>query len=123
MKLHLLNALKIVTIMMCLVTIITNLSIAGGFNVKTFKGTISEGANVNSVREIMGTILDVVRLIGTGVAIIMLIYIGIKIMLASPSERANIKQYSINYVIGAFILIGASGILKIVKDFATQIGS
>ena len=39
-------------------------------------------------------------------------------MIAAPEEKANIKQYSINYLIGAIILVGASGIMGIVKKIA-----
>ena len=78
---------------------------------------------VTATQEIIGTILDVVRIIGMGIALIMLTYVGIKFMLASPSERANIKQYSMNFIIGAFILICGVGLLTIVKEFALTIGN
>ena len=88
-----------------------------------FNGNLSNdlsGAKT-ATQEIVGTVLDVVRIVGMGIALIMLTYIGIKFMLASPNERANIKQYSINYVIGAFILIAGVGLLTVVRDFALTI--
>ena len=117
MKVHLINILKVIIIMMYLITIITNSSLAK-FNVTAnFSGEVKKAGSMKPIKTILATVLDVVRMVGTGIALIMLTYIGIKIMIASPSERANIKQYAINYVVGAFILIGASGILTIVKDF------
>lgn len=88
----------------------------------TFTGSTAKVAGaVTATQKIIGVILDAVRIIGMGIALIMLTYIGIKFMMASPSERANIKQYSINFVIGAVILIGGTGLLTIVKEFAVNI--
>lgn len=76
---------------------------------------------LNATRTILGIILNTIRTVGLAIAIIILTVIGIKFMLASPSERANIKQYSINYVIGAAFLIGAVGIITIIQNFAAEI--
>lgn len=120
MKLRLIKSLKIFMILLCLLMTISNLYVAvEAYDVSTrFKGDSS--IDVAPVKTILSTVLDVVRLVGTGVALGILIWIGAKIMMAAPSERANIKQYAINYVVGAFILIGASAILTIIKNFATS---
>lgn len=122
MKTCLTRFLKVLIIMFYIIAIVTNLSNAA-FDVKgNFDGTTT--ANVTPIKTTLGVVLDVVRMVGIGIALIILIMIGIKVMLASPSERANIKQYAINYLIGACILIGASGILTIIKNFtdATVVG-
>jgi hypothetical protein len=89
----------------------------------TFKGDIYSGAEGarTATQKVLGTILDIVRTVGVGIALIILTYVGIKIMISAPSERASLKQYCMNYVIGAFILIGASGLITIVKSFAEKI--
>ena len=118
MKLHHTKILKILIVMMYIIVIIANFSIAAFDVTEQFSGQLDESkTDVTPVKTIVGTILDVVRMVGIGIALIILIYIGIKIMAAAPSEKAAIKQYSINYVIGAGILIGASGILTIIRDF------
>ncbi len=115
---------KIVIILMALIMILSNCTVFAS-NVKSiFNGDTSEVSKaVNATQTIIGTILDVTRLVGIGIAVIMLSYIGIKFMLASPSERANIKQYSMNFIIGAFILIGGVGFLTIIKNFAVKINA
>ena len=119
MRLHLTRVLKILIVMMYLIAIITNLSTAA-FDVKgQFNGDVKTDY-VKPIKTTIATILDVVRFVGMGIALIIIIAIGIKIMVAAPSERANIKQYAINYVIGAGILIGASGILTIIKNFTDE---
>lgn len=78
--------------------------------------------NLNtSVKKVIGAILNVTRIIGTGVALIMIIVVAMKYMMAAPGERADIKKHAIPFVIGAVILFGSSGILTIIQKFALSI--
>lgn len=116
------KVLKIIIVFVCLAMVFCNLSVFASSVKDAFTGNTSHvGGAVSATKKVVGMILDIIRIIGMGIAIIMLTYIGIKFMLASPSERANIKQYSINFVVGAFILIGGTGILTIIKNFAVKI--
>lgn len=51
--------------------------------------------------------------IGIVVAVIVGIFLGIKYMMGSVDEQADIKQMLIPYVIGCFVVFGAFGIWKI----------
>lgn len=117
------NLSRIVVVLILLTIVFSNLITLAVDLKGTFNGSVDDmqGA-ATATKEVLGTILDVVRIVGMGIALIMLTYVGIKFMLASPSERANIKQYSMNFVIGAFILICGVGLLTIVRDFALTIG-
>lgn len=75
------------------------------------------GSNVgNTIKNFGGTIIGVIQVVGTGIGIIMLIYIAIKYMIAAPSEKAEFKKTAINFVIGAVVLFAASGILGLIKN-------
>ena len=76
---------------------------------------------VTSTENIAGTILGVVQVIGVAVAVIMLIVLAIKYISAAPNDKAEIKKHAVVYVVGAVVLFAASGILEIIKGFATQI--
>lgn len=80
------------------------------------QGTIDSNSK-SAIKKIIGMVLDVTRRVGIGIAIFILLYISWKIMTAAPSEKANIKNYSINYAIGAAVLFGAAGILGFSRDF------
>lgn len=89
-------------------------------NVSQFTGSTSllAGTNAkNATTGILGTILTITRTIGAAVAICILMVIGCKYLMAAPGDRADIKKYAMNYVIGAMILFGATGILGIVQRF------
>ena len=40
---------------------------------------------------------------------------------AAPGDKAEIKKHAVVYVVGAIVLFAASGILEIIKGFASQI--
>lgn len=83
--------------------------------------TTSETAVTGTVTTILGTVVSVVRIIGAGVALIMVIVVAIKYMSAAPSEKADFKKAAIPYLIGAMVLFGASGLLGIIIDFSEGI--
>lgn len=69
---------------------------------------------------IVGSIISIVQVVGMGIAIIMLIVMAIKYISAAPSEKAEIKKSATIYIVGAIVLFAASGILEIIKNFASQ---
>ena len=70
---------------------------------------------------IRGKILFIVQLIGTIVAICTLLVLGIKYMIAAPDRKADIKKQAVIYIIGAFFLFGAVGVVEIIKQFGTEL--
>lgn len=76
-----------------------------------------------TVDSLTATIMTIVRTVSVAIAIVMLLVIGMKYMIASPGDRADIKKHAVAYVIGAFILFGVSGILTMLLTFGQQISS
>lgn len=76
-----------------------------------------------SVTRIIGALINIIQIIGTGVAIIMLIVLAIKYISAAPGDKAEIKKHAVVYVVGSVVLFAATGILQIVKNFAGNVGS
>ena len=74
-----------------------------------------------SINRIVGSVLTIVQVIGCGVAVIMLIVLAIKYISAAPGDKADIKKHAVVYVVGAVVLFAASGILQIVKNFASNV--
>lgn len=90
--------------------------------VTEFTGEITGNATnaQSSATKILSSVLDIIRTIGASVAVIILIVIACKYIIASAGDRADIKKYAITYIIGALILFGASGITSIIKDFVDR---
>ena len=64
-------------------------------------------------------ILSTVQLVGSVVAVIMIMVIAIKYFSAAPGEKAELKKKLVVYIVGAVILFAATGIIQIVKVFGT----
>lgn len=110
---------KIILIAFIAVLIITAGSSVFASNsqlVKGFNGTTNP-TGASAITKIISAVLGVVRTVGAAVAIIMLMTIAAKYIMASAGDRADIKKYAVNYVIGALILFGTTGILGIVQNF------
>ena len=81
-----------------------------------WKGNINNGQKaISSTKSFLSNVLGVVRTVGMIIAVVILIVIACKYMLAAPSDRADLKKYMVIYVVGALILFGAAGLVSIVK--------
>lgn len=76
-----------------------------------------------SAQNIISALITIVQIIGTGVAIIMLIVLAIKYISAAPGDKADIKKHAVVYVVGAIVLFAATGILQIIKSFSSNISA
>lgn len=77
----------------------------------------------DAVTNIIGSIINIVQIVGTGVAIIMLIVLAIKYISAAPGDKADIKKHAVVYIVGAIVLFAATGILQIIKNFSGTINN
>ena len=75
----------------------------------------------NATENLAGTAITVIRIVAVAIAIIMLLAVSMKYMMSSANDRADIKKHAVAYVVGAFIIFGAVGILGIISDIANNI--
>ena len=102
---------KIALVLIILFLSMNNIVFADNFDFSGFEGQVADTALSEPVQSVLGAVLSVVRIIGTGIAIIILAYIGMKYMMAAPGDRADFKKGAIQYVVGAIVVFGASNIL------------
>ncbi len=82
-------------------------------------------AYASSVDAIQGSVTKIVNAIayaGYAVAIAMLGFVGMKYAMSPANEKADVKKGSVNYLIGAFFIICASGVANIVAGVAAGEG-
>lgn len=77
--------------------------------------------DVDALDGVLGGIIGVVRAVGMAFAAGMLLYVGIRYVMASANEKADLKKGSISYVIGAVIIFGASALLGIMQSLSSQV--
>ena len=71
----------------------------------------------NMAIDVFGSIINIIQLFGMGIAVLILVFIGIQYVAAAPSQKAEIKNKTINFIIGAVLIFSASAILQLVKIF------
>lgn len=112
--------LNIILIVIMFSIIISNISLASSA-IGLYNGTNPGTDGKTEIQKIINTAISVVQVVGIFVAIVMLIFLGIKYMVASPGDRAEIKKHATVYVIGAVVMFGAAGILQLIKDVALKV--
>ena len=120
------KVVKIISVLLMVLMVITMLSTSAfatnwdDIDTNMFASTKDESGATTSATNIIGAIISIVQVIGMGVAIIMLVVMAIKYISAAPSEKAEIKKSATIYIVGAIVLFAASGILGIIKNFASS---
>ncbi|MBQ7410003.1 MAG: hypothetical protein IJW20_01300 [Clostridia bacterium] len=125
-KISLVLLILIVAISICCTSVrADDASANANFDLEAFDNTSAPGADKanNMVNNAAAQIISMARIVCVTIAIVMLLVIAMKYMISAPGDRADIKKHAVNYVIGAFVLFGVSGILTVLNNVAQTIGS
>ena len=120
------KAIRIVSIILLAVLIVAAFSVpvlagtnnATGIDLNEFTGDTS---GAGGVTDLFNRIIGIVQVVGTGIAVIMLIVLAIKYLMAAPSEKADIKKGALVYVVAAVILFAAVNILAAIQSWSSTI--
>lgn len=125
------NLVKIMAVALIVVMAVTLMATRVSADTITFDeaqdtGTVTTDAQdtsgaASSINAIIQALLTIAQVVGVGVAVIMLIVLAIKYISAAPGDKADIKKHAVVYVVGAIVLFAASGILQIIKNFASNV--
>lgn len=108
---------KIITVLMVvmmLATITTN--VLAATDPSTFKG--DGNVQTDKLSSGINNIIKVISYAGSGIAVIVLIVLGIKYMMGSAEEKAEYKKTLLPYILGAVLVFAASTIASIIFSFA-----
>ena len=74
--------------------------------------------SVTAIGNSVKSIVNAVSYFGYAIAMAMLAFLGIKYAMSPANEKADVKQGTVNYLIGAFFIICASTVANIVVGIA-----
>jgi len=77
------------------------------------------GVENSRVAQILNSVIKLIQVAGTGVSVIILTLLGIKYMLASSSEKAEIKKMAMPIVIGCVLLFAAVNLVAIIAGIGS----
>lgn len=74
----------------------------------------SPGGDMIQIDSFASQIASIMLVLGYGIAVIMVLYIGIRYTIAKPSEKAQLKTQLIYLAIGTIMLVSGTTILGFV---------
>ena len=117
---------KVILLIMFFFLVLSVISYAGGDItgvsdvINAMSGTSNSASSDNAFGKILNTMIGLLQVAGTGISIITVSVLGIKYLLASPSEKADTKKAILPIVIGCVLLFGAVNIISAVYDYAQR---
>ena len=82
---------------------------------------VEEGLEGSGIATALNTVIGILQIAGTGISLIVVTMLGIKYLVASVGDKAEIKKQAMPIVIGCVLLFGAVKLMKIVADFTEKI--
>ena len=111
---------KIISVVLIITTILSAFCMVFASGPDIPSGT-KPNSGADDVTNITNMVIYVIQIIAFAAAVIMLIFVGIKFLTASPEGKAEVKKIAVIYVVGAILLFAATGILQIVRSLANNI--
>jgi len=125
------NFMLIFMIFMVIVGFMTNINYAADPVPPDYMGTLKYGMKTIStadthatsggskIVEIINGFIKLIQVAGSGVAVIVVTILGVKYMLASAGEKADIKKQAMPIVVGCVILFAAVNLVGIVASIGS----
>lgn len=93
-------------------------NISSAYDAESALGSLENYGQITGNSDIfqdkVGRILRIIQIVGSLVAIIALIVLGVKYMMGTIEEKAEYKKTLLPYFIGAMMVFGISNLLEIV---------
>lgn len=75
---------------------------------------VEDGSTSGKIGSVINAVIRLIQIVGTAVSVIIVTILGIKYMLASSSEKADIKKMATPIVVGCVLLFAASNLVAII---------
>lgn len=70
--------------------------------------------------KVINNVIGIMQIVGSGISLIVISMLGIKYILASPSEKADVKKNIMPILIGCVLLFAAVNIVGIIENFSND---
>lgn len=110
--------MKVFSVLMIVMTIVfaaSTVFAATSFSPSEWDNQTGGKIGDTDVKAWIASIMNIVAIVGSGIAVIALIILGIKYMMGSVEEKAEYKKTMMPYVIGALMVFGASAIVGFIS--------
>ena len=115
------NITRVITILFFVTMLLSAFSMV--FGTVTIPTPSQPGTGGEDISGIVSNVIWIIQTIAIAAAVIMLMFVGIKFVTASPEGKAEIKKTAVIYVVGAILLLAASGVLGIIQSLAKNVSA
>ena len=124
------KVLIIIFISICIICLVPEHAFAEEDSAPNIAGIISgmNGVqNVNTegsrIKNVINAVIKLIQVAGTGISLVMVTMLGIKYMLASANEKADIKKMATPMVIGCILLFAAVNLVAVIASFGDELNT
>ena len=96
---------KLLFLLLTVTIILSVSSVSWGISDKVTIDPSKGTATITDLQEPTQKIIGAIQIVGYLIAAGMIVYIGVKYIMASASEKADLKGLAIKYVIGAVLIV------------------
>lgn len=110
---------KIITILLIIATILgaVNMVFANDINIPNGSNGGYSGTGLDTTTS---NIIGIVQFICYAAAVILLVILGVKWIMAAPDQKADLKKSAVIYVVGAVLVFAAGAILQVIRSVANN---
>ena len=116
---------KITIILIILLALFNTVCFAEGVTGKVITSTYKPGAltgsDYDTAFEMAGTIVGVLKTVGTVIAVVGIMILGIKYMLGSVEQKAEYKKTMIPYIVGCIFIFAIGQIVSVIYTLVEQV--
>lgn len=114
--------LTLLIILLLISIICTNYAFATD-DIKAIKDNMStigdaSGITNTGTAKVINSVIGIMQIVGSGISLIVITMLGIKYILASPSEKADVKKNIMPILIGCVLLFAAVNIVGMIESFS-----
>ena len=113
--------IKIIVLFTIILAMITTTVIGATITTNSITSNKDLGDAGTKIESVGSRVLTTISNVGIVLSVVMLAIIGLKYMIGSAEERAEYKKTLLPYIIGAFLIFGASTVAKIVKTVGEKL--
>ena len=104
---------KIITILLIIATILGAVNMVFAVDIPDGSDPGIKGTGLDTTTS---NIIGIVQFVCYAAAVILLVILGVKWIMAAPEAKADIKKSAVIYVVGAALVFAAGAILHVIKN-------
>jgi len=110
---------KIITILLIIATILGAVNMVFADDISIPNGS-NGGYSGTGLDTTTSNIIGIVQFICYAAAVILLVILGVKWIMAAPEAKADLKKSAVIYVVGAVLVFAAGAILQVIRSVANN---